>query len=355
MCRILIVIIALAFGTAELAAQNASTSTGLRKRSEASAVMTTRGASPKSAAKEEVVSERRKQRMERDLADDSELQWLQVVYRELDLMKHTNGALYYPEEPTEGEDNLFRIILGRMADGSLPAYEFLDGREVFNDANKVKLSDVLERFQVPFTEGKRGAVKIEPLDVPASEVLSYFIIERWEFDKRDGRMRTVVDAVCPVLHRVGDFGGDAIKYPMFWVKYADLRPYLADRMVFTSDDNVASTTSLDDFFTANLYKGDIYKTRNLRNKSLRQLNPDDEAMAHAQDSIEKRLHGFEKGLWVPSLEEVKAQNGEEVAEEKTQKQPARKARKMSRSKAKPSKPAGGSSRKSVSRSVRARK
>ena len=254
-------------------------------------------------------------------ADDSELQWMRVMYRELDLTKDANGALYYPDEPVEGQENLFRIIMKHMADGQLGAYEYLDGREVFNDDYRVKMRDVLDRFHIIYSEAKGSTERnpkftIEEADVPASEVLSYYVIERWEFDKRQNRMRTVVEAVCPVLHRAGDFGGEAVKYPMFWVRYADLRPYLSTQSIFTDDDNNLATCTYDDFFQLGLYKGDIYKTRNLKNRSLMQIHPDPEELAHARDSIQKRLDTFEDKLWVPSLEELQARReAAEMAEE----------------------------------------
>ena len=243
--------------------------------------------------------------------DDSELQWMRVMYRELDLTKDENGALYYPDEPVEGQENLFRIIMRHMADGSLGAYEYLDGRELFTDKYRVKMRDVLDRFHILYTDAKGSTERnpkftIEEADVPATEVLSYYIIERWEFDRRQNRMRTVVEAVCPVLHRAGDFGGEAVKYPMFWVKYTDLRPFLSTQSIFTDDDNNLATCTYDDFFQLGLYKGDIYKTRNLRNRSLMQLHPDPDELAHARDSIQQRLDSFEKKLWVPSLEELTA-------------------------------------------------
>ena len=46
--------------------------------------------------------------------------------------------------------------------------------------------------------------------------------------------------------------------------------------VFTDDDNNLPRYTYDDFFTLNLYKGNIYKTRNLRNRSMAQLYPDPE-------------------------------------------------------------------------------
>ena len=169
------------------------------------------------------VTQRMQNRLESSSTDDSELQWMRVMYRSLDLTKDANGALYYPDEPVEGQDNLFRIIMKRMADGSLQGYEYLDGREVFSDDFKVNMRDVLDRFYILYSEAKGSTEKnprftIEESDIPASEVLSYYIIERWEFDRRSNRMRTLVEAICPVLHRAGDFGAEAIRYPMFWVR-----------------------------------------------------------------------------------------------------------------------------------------
>ena len=256
-------------------------------------------------------SARLQNRLQTSEVPESEMQWMRVMYRELDLTKDQNGALYYPDEPVEGQDNLFRIILKNMADGRLQAYEYLDGREVFSDNYKVKMGDILDRFYILSTPAKGSTEKnpryeIEEADIPASEVLSYYIIERWEFDRRSNRMRTVVEAICPVLHRAGDFGGEAVRYPMFWVRYDDLRPFITTQTIFTDDDNNLATATYDDFFNLGLYKGDIYKTRNLRNRSLMQMHPDPDELAHARDSIQDRLDNYEKKLWVPSLEELKA-------------------------------------------------
>ena len=244
-------------------------------------------------------------------SDDSELQWMRVMYRSLDLTKDANGALYYPDEAVEGQDNLFRIIMKRMADGQLSAYEYLDGRERFTDEYKVKMRDILDRFYILHKEAKGSTEKnpkfsIDESDIPASEVLSYYIIERWEFDRRSKRVSTRVEAVCPVLHRAGDFGAEAVKYPMFWVRYDDLRPWIASQYIFTDDDNNLARHSYDDYFRLGLYDGDIYKTRNLKNKSLMQLHPDPDDLARARDSIQNRLDSYEKKLWVPSLDELAA-------------------------------------------------
>lgn len=242
---------------------------------------------------------------------DADLSYMREIYRQLDLTKPANTPLYYPEDVIDGKENLFRIILKLVVDGKIPAYEYLDGREIFTDQYKMNVADMLERFGIYAQEAKGSTEKnpkfvIEEADVPTGQVLNYYIIEKWEFDRRTNRMKTRVEAICPVLNRAGDFGGET-KYPMFWVKFDDLRPYMSTQNIFLTDDNNLPTSTYDDFFLLGMYDGDIIKTRNLRNQSMMQLYPDSESLKRAQDSIQHQLDNFDKKLWVPSLEELEAQ------------------------------------------------
>ncbi|MBR5101847.1 MAG: gliding motility protein GldN [Muribaculaceae bacterium] len=261
---------------------------------------------------------------------DADLQWMKVVYRSLDLTKGRNPALYYPEEPNADGQSLFFIIMRLIANNQINAYEYLDGREMFTPEYQVKVDEMLDRFHIVYTQAKGSNAKspkyaIEDSDIPGNEILSYYIIEKWEFDTRSNQMRARVEAICPVLHRQDYYGGEPIRYPMFWVKLNDIRPYMAQQYVFTDDDNNLPRYNLDDFFKLNMYQGDIYKVKNLRNLSLMQQFPEPEDMKRAQDSIEARLRAFDKNLWVPSREELLAQakakeeieedeNAEETAE-----------------------------------------
>ena len=240
---------------------------------------------------------------------DADLAYVREIYRQLDLKNvPENTPLYFPEDVVDGQQNLFRIILGLVVDGRIPAYEYLDGREVFTDQYKVKVGEMLDRFDIMYQQqgnGDRAVYTIEEADVPTGQALKYYIIEKWEFDRRSNRMKTFVEAICPVLTRSDDFGGTA-NYPMFWVKFDQLRPYLAQQYVFLTDDNNLPQYSLDDYFNLGMYKGEIYKTKNLRNLSMAQMYPDEDDLKRAQDSIDTRLREFGKNLWVPTRDEYLA-------------------------------------------------
>lgn len=258
------------------------------------------------------VTHRMQTRLAEEPVSDADMSWMKVVYRSLDLTKEPNAPLYFPEQIVDGDENLFRIIMRLLAEGKIPAYEYFDNRENFDEAARIKVADILSRYDIPSTPGKGSTERnpkfvIEEADVPTTEVLTYYIIERWEFDSRSNRMQTRIEAICPVLHRSDDYGMEAMRYPMFWVRYEDLRPYLATQNIFISDANNLPTCTYDDYFRMTLYNGDIYKTRNLRNRSMRQLYPDPDALARARDSIQYELDHFEDKLWVPTVDDLQAQ------------------------------------------------
>ena len=253
---------------------------------------------------------------------DADVTYMKEVYRNLDLGKVPNAALYYPEDVIDGQENLFRIIFRLVLNGQIPAYEYLDGREIFTDEYKIKVGDALSRFDIYAQEVKGSTEKspkfiVEEADVPAGQVLNYYIIEKWEFDRRSSSMKTIVEAICPVLNKYGDYGSETL-YPMFWVKMDDLQPYLQQQYIAINDDNNLPQYSLNDFFTLGLYDGEIYKTRNLRNLSMAQMYPDEDDRKKAQDSIDNQLRNYGKDLWVPSREEYLAKKESEKNKKQTE-------------------------------------
>jgi hypothetical protein len=75
-------------------------------------------------------------------ASDADIPWMRVIYRQIDLNKEKNMPLYYPEESTENQENLFRIVMKLLANNQIPAYEYLDGREIFTDEYRIKVKEM---------------------------------------------------------------------------------------------------------------------------------------------------------------------------------------------------------------------
>ena len=103
--------------------------------------------------------------------------------------------------------------------------------------------------------------------------------------------------MCPIMSRSDDFGDGTTKYPLFWVKYDDIAPFLTKLTIMTSDINNAATMSVNDYFVKGMYEGKIYKTNNMLGKTLAQYCPDDSLMTKEQKRIEAELTKFEENIW----------------------------------------------------------
>ena len=184
-----------------------------------------------------------------------------------------------------------------MMRGQIRVYEYrMDGNEVFTDSARVKPKDFLDNYHIYYERRDRG-VHIDDSDIPSREVKGYYLKESAYYDQHTATFHRKVIALCPIMSREDDFGDAATQYPLFWVKYDDLAPFLAKQTVMTSNLNNAAIMSLDDYFTRNMYRGKIYKTTNMLGRTLAQYCPTDSAMANEQKRIEAELVAFEKNIW----------------------------------------------------------
>ena len=265
------------------------------------------------------ISERARSQYTAQTAMPTEVQWRRDIYRELDLKKEKNAALYYPEQPLGDRVNFFTLVLNLILDGKIKAYEYrLDGNELFTPDNELDIENMLDKFYIYSTKDEKGKYKIEPTDIPSPA--KYYIKESNYLDQLSN-FQTRVTAVCPVLMQ-SDFGDKPTAYPMFWLNYDEISPYLGQTQVMTSSYNNTSNMSLDDYFVMRQYDGDIYKTSNLRNVPLSEYCETDEELQAERARIEKQLKDFQNGLWSEAdLKEDTEPNAKDDASNKKQKEP----------------------------------
>ena len=225
-----------------------------------------------------------------------EVVWRRDIYREISLEDDANGGLYYPVEPQGKQLNLFTYIFKLALNGYIPVYEYpTDGSDVFSDATKADMKALLDNYHIYYEE-KDGKIRVDNSDIPSAMVKKYYLKESAYYDQANSSFHIKVQALCPIM--MDEFGGEATQYPLFWVKYSDLEPYLNRQTVMASSMNNAATVSMDDFFTLNMYRGKIYKTNNAQGKTLLQLCGGDEAkMTAEQKRIEAELEGFKKTIF----------------------------------------------------------
>ena len=230
--------------------------------------------------------------------------WRRDIYRELNLNDEANSGLYYPVQPQGKQLNLFTYIFKLAQNGYIPVYEYSvanDGNDDFSDASKVQLKTVLDNYHIYYEE-QDGKLKVDNSDIPSAEVLKYYLKESAYYDQGNATFHIKPLALCPIMLREDDFGGESAQYPLFWVKYSDLEPFLSRQTIMTSNVNNAAVMSMDDYFTLNKYQGKIYKTNNMLGKTLAQIAGGDTAKyTKEQQRIEAELEAFKNNIFGDKL------------------------------------------------------
>ncbi|MBP7856291.1 MAG: gliding motility protein GldN [Prevotella sp.] len=234
---------------------------------------------------------------------DEDVVWRRDIYRELKLEDSANAGLYYPVEPQDGKMSLFtylfKLIMAGPNHGGIAAYSYdvNTGNERFDESMRIQPLKFLDDYQIYYERTDRG-MHISDSDIPSAEVKGYFVKESAYYDQATATFHTKVQALCPVMYREDDFGDGVTKYPLFWVRYDDLAPFLAKQTIMTSNINNAATMSLDDYFTVNAYKGKIYKTTNMLGQTLAQVAGGDTVrLSKEQMRIENEIAQFEQRMW----------------------------------------------------------
>ncbi|MDR1523740.1 MAG: gliding motility protein GldN [Tannerella sp.] len=227
--------------------------------------------------------------------------WMRVIYRDIDLTKEKNTPLYYPVQEFNGMKNLFTALFQLVSEGKINVYKYLPDYESFEQDNLLSFKDMLDNFnifyeEVPAGGGNPARYVINASDVPSQEVRSYIVKEAWYFDQNNSIYDVKTLAVCPIAYMITDIGEQ--RTPMFWAKYEDIRPYIKNNYVMTSNINNAKTFTVDDYFSRRMFEGEIIKTENLMNLALMQYCPTPDSMLAEQQRIENQLKAFNDSLWI---------------------------------------------------------
>ena len=283
----------LSFITVTLLAASAAQAQPAKRRAVANAAAT-----EQAAAKSAAASDRASLMFPQAANMPDDVVWKRDIYRQLDLTKDKNAPMYYPVEPMGRQGNLFTYLFRLILTGRINAYSYkLDGNESFDEKDKLPVKEMLERYGIYYEE-QGGRLNVADSDVPSAEATRYYIKESIYMDQRTGTFTTKVTAICPILMRGADeFSSDATPYPLFWVKYDDVAPWLAKLPMMPSNLNNVTNMTADDFFTMNRYEGTIYKTNNMQGKVLANYCPTDSDMVAEQTRIEKQIDDFKKNVW----------------------------------------------------------
>jgi gliding motility associated protien GldN len=249
--------------------------------------------------------------------------WSRVVYRIVDMRYKQNYQLYTPVIATDPMySSLFRTML-RAIEDDMPIFakSFTQGdvRPYFNEGPIAK-SDVPTLLNTDVTgEGdsdiSKSANMLLNYDKDADKLffnfspyyegfvrnqLKFMIQEVVFFDRHYSRLYSKIMAIAP-MHTPESVEGmspmDALyQQILFWVRYDDFRPYMAQQYV-TPRGNDSKRVTFDDFFSLKLYSSYVVGVNNMYSRMIPEIAHTYEQVQHEQQKIETDLLKVEQDLW----------------------------------------------------------
>ena len=143
-----------------------------------------------------------------------------------------------------------------------------------------------------------GNTRIDTIvqEAKPEEVKQLLLYEEWFYDKKHSKIDVRIIGIMPYWMGVDAELGRALRVPLFWVKFDEIRDILATKEAFASN-NDAQRISFDDLFMQRRFGSIIYGVSNVYNDRMISEYSVGKAALFESEELKEWLFNFEHDLW----------------------------------------------------------